>query len=38
MGLPASVISVIGQRDPIGGPMYTQHEVRLTRAYFIGSF
>ncbi|MGA2139782.1 MAG: SUMF1/EgtB/PvdO family nonheme iron enzyme [Verrucomicrobiia bacterium] len=38
MGLPENLTNAVGPISPVGGPMYTQHKVTLTKPYFIGAF
>jgi formylglycine-generating enzyme required for sulfatase activity len=38
MGLTDALAREVGPKDPEGGPMYVQHEVRLTRPYLIGAY
>jgi formylglycine-generating enzyme required for sulfatase activity len=38
MGLPDDLTNAVGPYSPVGGPMYTQHKVTLTKPYFIGAF
>jgi formylglycine-generating enzyme required for sulfatase activity len=38
MGLPDATVVETHETAAWGGPMYTQHDVRLSRAYFIGAF
>jgi formylglycine-generating enzyme len=38
MGLPDDVALAVHNLPPVGGPMYTQHKVTLTKRYYIGAF
>jgi formylglycine-generating enzyme required for sulfatase activity len=38
MGLTDALAKEVGPDRPLGGPMYVQHRVTLTKAYFIGAF
>jgi formylglycine-generating enzyme required for sulfatase activity len=38
MGLPDNLTNAVGPGSPVGGPMYLQHKVTLTKPYFIGAF
>jgi len=38
MGLTDAMAQEVGPGDPMGGPMYTQHSVTLTHAYYIGAY
>jgi formylglycine-generating enzyme len=38
MGLPDDLVEEVGPKNPVGGPMYTQHKVTLTKPHFIGAF
>ena len=38
MGLPDSLINAVGPASPVGGPMYTQHKVTLSKRFIIGAF
>ncbi|HUI06650.1 MAG TPA: formylglycine-generating enzyme family protein [Verrucomicrobiae bacterium] len=38
MGLPKKLARRVGPAHPVGGPMYTQHRVTLTKPYCIGAF
>jgi formylglycine-generating enzyme required for sulfatase activity len=38
MGLPDNLTNAVGPVAPVGGPMYTQHQVTLTKPYYIGAF
>jgi formylglycine-generating enzyme required for sulfatase activity len=38
MGLSDALAEAVGPREPMGGPMYTPHEVRITRPFYIGAF
>lgn len=38
MGLTDDMAREVGPLKPVGGPMYTQHRVTLTKPYLIGAF
>ena len=38
MGLPDGLTNAVGPRNPLGGPMYLQHKVTLTKPSIIGAF
>ena len=38
MGLDSELSKEVGPLHPLGGPMYVQHRVRLTKPYYLGAF
>ncbi len=38
MGLDDELSKEVGPIHPLGGPMYVQHRVRLTKPYYLGAF
>jgi formylglycine-generating enzyme len=38
MGLDDELSKKVGPIHPLGGPMYVQHRVRLTKPYYLGAF
>jgi formylglycine-generating enzyme required for sulfatase activity len=38
MGLNGELSKEVGPIHPLGGPMYVQHRVRLTKPYYLGAF
>ena len=38
MGLTDDIAREVGPLKPVGGPMYTQHRVTLTKPYLVGAF
>jgi formylglycine-generating enzyme required for sulfatase activity len=38
MGLPDDLTNAVGPRNPLGGPMYVQHKVTLTKPYILSAF
>jgi formylglycine-generating enzyme required for sulfatase activity len=38
MGLTDEMAREVGPLKPVGGPMYTQHRVTLTKPYLVGAF
>src|SRR5271170_4609985 len=38
MGLDEELSKEVGPEHPLGGPMYVQHRVTLTKPYYMGAF
>ncbi len=38
MGLDEELSKAVGPDQPLGGPMYVPHRVRLTKPYYLGAF